>query len=444
MEREIVVVGSAAGAVRAAAACAQRGHRVTWICPDERAVGTPDLPEGSGRLEASEPPGPLAEDVLGPLEPLAAPERALAVGGRMHRLPLRPGQLLSILGPSATGAATWGFARVRAREAMGGVIGSWSEIRSYRDWVSWRYGEPLFQGLFGPYCARRWGPPDQVGAALARWYHGVASAHAWVTPSEGVSARFERARHEVEAKGGSVRSGLPVRRLVVRDGHVAAVLLAGNRRSRVEGTLLVASPPAEVATWLGEALPEPIRIHVARLGHRHGLQVLVPAEDAELPDEVHLVGHGGPFFRITRPGRLPAYRDLAGHLLLHAALDPEDPLWTATDREVEAAARSALEEIRGIHLNAGRVVVRRQPADEPCWSLATTPSWIRARAAFASLGIVGVGRAGTFGHLDPLGEVRFLDALLADVPVGEAHRLHVDPPFDQPRWPGELPTFLQR
>jgi len=272
----------------------------------------------------------------------------------------------------------------------------------------------------------------------------MPAVHDRVAPAEGPAARAAHALAAVEAAGGRVIAGVSVQRFVVREGRVATILLARRRRIRVEGEVLVAHPPAEVAGWLGEAIPDPIHAHAGRLSFRHALEVLLPADDADLPDEIHLVGPGGPFFRITLPGRCPGHTDLAGHVLLHATIDPDDPLWRAPDADIEDAARAALAEFPGIPIRCGDAHIRRLEEDQPCWTLGSAPSWLRVRAAFASLGVVGVGRSGTFGHLDPLGEVRFLEALLADVPLREAHRLHVDPPFDAPRRPGELPGFVYR
>jgi hypothetical protein len=445
MERDVVIVGGARGAVRAALASALRGHRVTWLVPDLPQEERPDLPEGRGCVESVVPPWQTAEAVLGPLEALPDPPcRALVAGGRIHPLPFRPRGLSGILGPSRTGAAAWGLARVRTREAMGGLSGAWSEVRSYRDWVTWRYGEPIFQALYAPYCARRWGSPEEVGAAVARLYHGTLPAAVQLAPQEGPAACLSRARAAVEEGGGHVIGGVHVRGLDVRGGRVASVRLGGRRPIRVDGPILVACPPSVIASWLGDSLTDPIRAHAGRLAFRHALQVLVPASEDDLPDEIHLASPGCTFFSVTRPGRLPAHRDLTGHVLVHGTVTPADALWTASDAEVVAAAREALGEIPAVHVRPGEATVRRHEADEPCWTLASTPSWLRVRAAFAALGVVGVGRAGTFGHLDPLGEIRFLEAILDGVPLAEAHRLHVDPPFEASRKPGELPGFIHR
>lgn len=83
--------------------------------------------------------------------------------GRVFRYPLEATDLVRNLGWSENARALLGYARSRAS-----AIVRPREDRSFEDWVTARFGKPLYDSFFGPYTHKLWGiAPNRISADWA-------------------------------------------------------------------------------------------------------------------------------------------------------------------------------------------------------------------------------------------------------------------------------------
>lgn len=418
---DVVVVSVGAGGRWAARAAAAAGRRVLHVrargpggeAPTE--VGPDDVPTDSGLLSA---PGRLADAVFGPLSPVEV-ERAVLVRGNVHLLPLLRWELLRILPPTDQPRALSAWARARAAKELAQLIGGGSEQRSYRQWVTSRFGEPAYQALYAPYAEKRFGPPDEVLCGIARVVHALPGA--FVAPAMGWGALPAAGHEEVVATVTRIAGGR-----VETDAGLFT------------GRVLVDAPPPLVATWLGDAATDALRQDASRLTARAGVEIVLRG-GAKLPLETHVVDAAIPAFRLVRTARLPRGAD---HLVAHLA---GDGLAAASDAEL---VRMVADPLRAIEpdVDGTGARVRRLPHHHPLWRpghFTRLRSWA---LALEEREILPVGRLGLVAPLDPGLEVALVADLLGDEEVGirEAVRRHVEPPVLDPSERAHLTSFVLR
>ncbi len=403
-----VVVGGGLGAVRAAAVLVAAGRPVTLlqVGPHLAGLAHPEVPVGTGFERHSAAPSGWRE--------LRGVTTGLYVGGAVHALPLSRAVLPSLIPAAQLGAAVSAWGRTRAAGELARLIGGGHEQRTYKDWVVQQYGEPIYGRLFRPYCERRFGNPDGVTATVARAVHGPAVAVPRVCPVAGRAAELAGL-----AQGVDVRLGVQVTAI-----EAGCVRTAGGE---VRGDVYVDLPPARVVELLGAAAPAGLAAEVAWLRFRHALEVTLPG-GAALPWITHVVDGPGQAFRFVRHGFLPGTGELQGHVSVQMAVEDADPLWAASDAEVVDSAAAALAEIApDVRTDGARV--QRVADHHPVWVYTTAARMRRYELALGELGVVPVGRAGTYAPLSGEAERAYLaDAVGAGVPLREAMRRHVDPP----------------
>ena len=207
------------------------------------------------------------EQMLG--DDLLTQERRSVVlhDGRRFRYPLEAVDLLRSLGPEEGVRALAGYAAARFRRRMrprGDV--------TFEDWVTDRFGVPLYEAFFGPYTQKLWGlSPRAISADWAAERISLLSlgdaalrltglrrslirtyARRYRYPRHGMGQLYEAIAREVERNGGEVVTSARVVGLEKKGARVVAVNVetAGGPRQIPVGELLSTIPLPELARAL--------------------------------------------------------------------------------------------------------------------------------------------------------------------------------------------------
>lgn len=434
-----IVIGTGPDALRAAAALATADHEVTLLTSASNASGRalPSLPVGTGRLRVRAESKEMVEQILGPLVDFPAVERAIAFGGKVHRLPLSQAVVPTLFPVAAVPEAASTWVRARLRNATRQLIGSGSEERSYKDWVVRRMGAAAYETLYRSYAERRWGlPGHDLSVSVARLNHGQADLPASMVAG-GEASALDRAERLIRERGGEIRTGVSVLGLRVDQGRVVG-LSTSEGDLAVEGPLWVARTPAAVVGWLGAEATVGMRVDAATMSTRQLLQVSMQGDVGGLPSEVHVLDQSAPFFRVVRPA---GTTDLAVFHALQAEGTGAPPHKLVADRFVASARLLGIGEV-----SADSIQVEAIAEHVPVWGMVCHARLRRLLLRFRQLGVVLVGRTGTFGELDPAEEIA-LSASYRDEESPdqrEAHRVQVDPPVLLDDLGAHITRFIER
>ena len=178
--------------------------------------------------------------------------------GKAFLYPLDGLDLLRSLGARANLEALGGY----ARSSLGQKLHP-SPDHTFEQWVSARFGRPLYDRFFGPYTEKLWGiPPATISADWAAQRIGLLHlgdaalrllglrrrplrtyARRYLYPRLGMGQLFARLAGEIERLGGEVRLGSTVTGLSLDGQRVTAVQVQSQGRtgsipcSQVYGTL---------------------------------------------------------------------------------------------------------------------------------------------------------------------------------------------------------------
>ncbi len=426
MADDAVVVGGGPGGVRAARALASTGRRVTLLQegPWPGGLAHPDIPLSRGVTPAV---GALAERLYGPMCVVEGLDRALHVDRRSHRLPLGRTELARLVPPAQAASAAAAWSRMRGTIELRKIIGGGSELRTYKDWVSQRFGEPVFERFYAAYCQARFGPPADVSCNVARLFHGTVTDGPLYAPAVGPA---------LDTEGVEVRTNSVIRS--VQGGQVET------DEGVFTGEVFLDIAPRRVVEWLGRAATPALTNDAGFLTARNALQVLVRGPQ-DLPFETHVLG-GAPFYRIVRPALLPGCAALEGTLCVHYALDADDPLWSAGDAQVASRTVAALSGIGIEGVTADGARVQRVRDHHPVWVGTHLVRMRRYVLALEELELVPVGRAGLHAPLDLAAEAAYLEGVLVpERPTVRALlRDHVEPPVLDAVDRAHLTRFVER
>ncbi len=419
-----VVIGTGPGALRSAAARAVAGEPVLLLQESDNPYGrtAPWLPEGTGRMYVSEDLRDAVEAVTGPLVEAPDVTRAVLARGKIRWLPLSKVGVTQLFERYAMPEVGRRWLERRLRNAMTPLTGEGREERSYRDWVVRRMGEPLFHHLYAEYARARFGAdPEDLSCTVARVVHGDALAlqRSVQVAGGGPEQSLEFTKSVIESAGGEVRTGVKVRGLAVEDGRVCSVQTEDGDIS-LEGPLWIARPPARIASWLGDALGATLQHDAQQLRTADAVQVGLRGGPVDLPDEIHVVGESASFYRVvtTYGGERS--------VVFHATVPTGEALSEGLPARVVADATKM--GLRGFE-EAG-AVVERLPDHVPIWTARCHARLRRLTLAWQELGIVAVGRQGTFSPMDIGQEVAWAQAMNgSDTPdQREALRALLEPP----------------
>lgn len=436
-----VVIGAGPDGLRAAAVLATAGHKVLLLQEADSYSGLrhPELPLSSGRMRTHDEVRPLAEQVMGPLVEAPGGGRGVLRGGRTAWLPMKRREVVGLLSPARVlpAARAWMDARQRAARtdlALGG-----QEERTYKDWVVRRMGEPAYQDLYRPWATRRWGlDADQLGVAVARVHHALPDPGPHQVCGGRSHVALELAKETIERHGGQVRTGVRVEGLELAGGRVAAVRLVGGEQVAVHGPLWVARNPGRVVGWLPEAVAAPLRHDASQVRAADLLVVCLKGEVDGLPEELHVLDPDAPFWAVVSPYGIKEYA-----IFLHTlpAGEEEPSAGELGRRTAQAALRLGVGSFSEQDVRVERVVDH-----QPTWPVGGHSHLHRIVNQVEPLGLVFVGRTGSWSDLDPGQEVR-LAAAYRDVEAPDQRatlRDLVDPPARLDDLRASLRRFIER
>ena len=431
-----VVIGAGADALRAAASLSVAGHSVLLLQESgtEHGLTHPDLPEGTGRLSVPSELRSQVEKVTGPLVDAPSIRRAVSRSGRIAQLPMAVGDVPKLFPSDDLADVGRQFFQQRLRNALIPLTGGGQEERTYRQWVERRMGQPAFAHAYSHYAERRWGlPGDDLSVAVARLHHnphGVVGTT--VLGGNGVES-LERLSSLIRESGGEIRCGANVRGFKVDEGRVVAVRV-GRRNIAIEGPVWVARPHSVVADWLGDALGKGARVDARTLQTLDRVQVAFETRTTLAADEIHILDEVAPAWRVSQ-----VYG--AGQTaVFHMNLGPDERPPDLNDL-VALGASLGLSD-----LDVGSARIERLKDWVPVWAPVVHPRLRRLSLAFAELGVVAVGRRGTFSPLDVGAEVllatRYSDETSPD--QREALRAMLAPPIRDDDLSASFRDFLWR
>jgi len=432
-----VVIGTGPDGLRAAAVLAARGESVVLLQqgPGPSGLVRPDIPEGDGSLRV--PDGlerASMEAVLGPLREAPAPRLSVAVGSGVETLPLRPDRVGRLFPPARRRAAARAWLRARGRNALAELVGGGQEERTLRDWVVRRMGLPAYESLYADYARRRWGlDAGELGAGVARRYHSLPDARPRVVPAGSPADSFDWLADRVR-RAGEIREGVDIEGFHVEEGRVRAVKLADGGSVDVDGRVWVEDTPRRAVRWLGEAAAPGLRVDAGRLIARDRVRVALRGLSLDAGQAVHLLGTGGPAWRVVGCGGGTSVADCT----LPEGMAVDAGLGRMVAAQVAAAGMGASEPDPG--------AVEHERAAAALWEV-TTPAVLReVLGPLRQAGVVMLGARGAVAGLGP-GEALGLAlryAGEADPDQREAQRRFVQVPTRVDDLDARITRFVSR
>jgi protoporphyrinogen oxidase len=248
------------------------------------------------------------EGMLG--DDLLTQERRSVVlhGGRRFRYPLEAGDLVRNLGIGENVRALSGYAAARVRRALRSA-----PDRTFEDWVTARFGRPLYERFFGPYTAKLWGlHPSAISADWAAERISLLGlgdaalrlaglrrtpirsyARRYRYPRRGMGQLYDAIARDIVARGGIIQRG-------------ARAVGIETRRSRVVAVRIETASGAE-------------RVPVGQLLSTIALPELVRHLQPELPTEVERAARTLRFRALTFVNLALARRDFSENTWMYVA-----------------------------------------------------------------------------------------------------------------------------
>lgn len=334
------------------------GLAASWRCDEFSADLGPhrvytELPE----IEA------LLPELIARDEEMTVTRRSqLLLGGHMYRYPVRPAELLRVMGPVRMGAL--GFSAV-----AGKVRGLARPPRNYEDAMVAAFGRGVYDLIIAPYTRKVW-KTDPAGlhaeVARVRVSAGGATrmlrslfARGGAKTSQTALSHFTYIRggaeglvrslqRKVEELGGVIETGCRVEGLDARDGRVTGVRPAGGGPARTADMVISTIPVTDLVGHLGATHPDADAASAAGGLDYLGLVLagIVLRRGAMSPNCWLYFPEDGIVFnrayepRNFDPGMAPEGRTM---VVFEVTARWDDPLWTApADDTAQAVLADAL------------------------------------------------------------------------------------------------------
>jgi protoporphyrinogen oxidase len=264
--------------------------------------------------------------------------------GRTFKYPLDAADLVRSLGLGENARALAGYARARAAR----VVRPRPDV-SFEDWVTARFGKPLYDTFFGPYTQKLWGMHPSgisadwaaerisllhLGDALVRMTGLRKSeirtyARRYRYPRRGMGQLYEAMAREVRELGGEIVTGVTALSPEVSGTRVVAVRAdtpSGPRRIPVE-ELLSTIPLTE----LTRALRPDAALPTLRFRALTFLNLMLARQDFSENTWMYVASGSLAMSRIQEPKRRSAAMSPAGHtsIMLEIPCDVGDGIWAA-------------------------------------------------------------------------------------------------------------------
>jgi protoporphyrinogen oxidase len=284
--------------------------------------------------------------------------------GRCFRYPLEALDLVRNLGWRENALALAGYAAARARARL-----ERAEERTFEDWVTARFGRPLYDAFFGPYTHKLWGlHPSLISADWARERITLLDlgdvllrllrlrrrpvrtyARRYRYPRFGMGQLYRAIADDVRARGGVVLSGARVTGLETRGDRVTAVrvVASGSAAQRIPvGELLSTLPLPELVRMLCPDAPTAVSDAAARLRFRAlaFVNLMLSRRDVSQNTWMYVASPHLTMSRIQEPKRRSASMAPAGmtSLMLEVPCDAGDATWRASDDDLRARMTAEL------------------------------------------------------------------------------------------------------
>ncbi len=306
------------------------------------------------------------EDLLG--DDLLTPERRSVVlhQGRAFRYPLEAGDLIRNLGLHENARALVGYARARLSTSLSPRVD-----RSFEDWVTARFGRPLYDTFFGPYTEKLWGlHPGQISADWAAERISLLNlgdvalrlAHLRKTevrtyarryryPKLGMGQLYELMARDIRALGGTILTSASVAALETRGARVTALHVdtqAGPERIPV-GEMLSTIPLPDLCRALNRDLPPAIDRSARALRFRAlvFLNVMLRRRDFSENTWMYVASKELSMSRIQEPKRRSASMAPEGKtsIMLEIPCSVGDATWRASTDELRIRMEGELREL---------------------------------------------------------------------------------------------------
>jgi protoporphyrinogen oxidase len=290
--------------------------------------------------------------------------------GRAFRYPLEARDLLQNLGLYENVRALGGFARARVARAL-----LPRPDRSFEDWVTARFGRPLYETFFGPYTRKLWGiSPELISADWAAERITLLNlgdtalrllgvprppirtyARRYLYPRRGMGQLYVSMAREVTRLGGEVRTRAKVVGLDVGSAgdrlRVSAVRVqtpAGIERIPAR-EVFSTMPLTELVSFLrAPGVPGPTERAAARPALRFRslvfLNLMLLRRDFSENTWMYVASGNLRISRIQEPKRRSPSMAPEDHtsIMLEIPCDKGDGIWNASDPELLLVARAEL------------------------------------------------------------------------------------------------------
>jgi protoporphyrinogen oxidase len=306
------------------------------------------------------------EELLG--DDLLEQERRSVVlhEGRRFRYPLEAVDLVRNLGLRENLEALAGFARARLEHRIAPRPDA-----TFEDWVTARFGRPLYDRFFGPYTEKLWGIAASrissdwaaerislldlrdVALRLAGLRRTPTRTYArrYLYPRLGMGQLYRLVAAEIERHGGRVRTGVRVLGIEARGARAAAVRIdspEGPERVPV-GELLSTAPLPELVRMLRPTMPDDLARSADALRFRALTFVNLLLGRADFSENTWMYVASGTLrtSRIQEPKRRSLDMAPAGRtsLMLEVPCDVGDATWRAGIDELRAGGQRELEQL---------------------------------------------------------------------------------------------------
>ncbi len=301
--------------------------------------------------------------------------------GRTFRYPLEAGDLARNLGWRENARALAGYAAVRARALI-----EPGEDRTFQQWVTTRFGRPLYDSFFGPYTHKLWGlHPSLISADWARERISLLDlgdvflrlfglrrtpvrtyARRYRYPRLGMGQLYRVMAEEIRARGGVVLTDTRVAGLETSAERVTAVHVEGRHGARERiptGELLSTLPLPELVRMLRRDASAEFDATASRLRFRAlaFANLMLARRDFSENTWMYVASPRLTMSRIQEPKRRSAAMAPEGRtsLMLEVPCDVGDATWDAGNDELRARMQGELASL-GFRLDdvLGSFVVR--------------------------------------------------------------------------------------
>jgi phytoene dehydrogenase-like protein len=193
---------------------------------------------------------------------------AADVGGIEANAPLLFGLLGGDLWSTATAKLLGREAWRRGPRGLAGYLGG--ALAPARGWLENGYASPELQALYAPWTLHcGLSPEDAYSAEMGKVVAFALEAAGAPIVKGGAGKAAAAFRALIEERGGTVRTGAEVERILVRNGRAAGVRLAGGEEIAAAKSVIASVAPGQLyGRLLGQDAPEPEK--KAAKAFRHG------------------------------------------------------------------------------------------------------------------------------------------------------------------------------